>query len=974
MTSCTLSLRKARIDPLPHVPRQLEGASFACVTKGLELPVGGLAYVVRVQEPANKSRNRMNVQVVGLIDCYSRVWECEEPQGMLPARQPIVRLMRAAGENRDQGRVELLPADGPVRSVGRWTLAGNRVRFVGADDALGDAAKDDYTIAQAAALALVGWVLVPRALGLDSPRLTVSDVAEVLRARPLFEAIDEVVRLVEEEADRCFVGPAGVLEHLARMLRDAGAVGVKPIDLAPKPGDISTFDLSWTSIAGLAGMLGIQLPQGLPTITVLPGAPGRLDAPAVVPDIRLVRTIDYSNMFYIVYQPNQVSPDGARLLLEVESILNRFVMLSIELGRRRMLASATTRQCAELDAWLVERICDQAASHRDDIAAAEPPEPTLLDGRDNLRAPFGFGVTHRAAVDDESDVGVRIAFSQACEGLMVPYRLDYRLRFDAAADHLLVDASCPEACVMAREAYDADTDAFTELSQADREGRATRYAFHLCALIAMAGLWCSRRPSQVTVNLWRKTHEGDSPVATRLEGETCVLSARFGRAQAAQALEQADVSAWPRDFVDQFPHAYTLGANFALTGTCPLTDLNDVVQGGPGDVERREELRALARAGDVTLAIDSDRAPFDEKAVRLLCARQVKDMAIYEDSSRKLLADEVVTGYLDQGMLGALRAVRDIHDRTENIPLRQACDRLSDDILEERVAGDARDEIRNALSDVYGLRDSFRKATRAFQEDPASAVSSIEAALRHVDEARWFEDSQNRAYRYFDSYASRAIYGARCAGDLAGRELRLCADEYFLMNHRLATMLSDTLDRNEDAIAYAKRAVELAPSVAAARLRLARCYFCSFDYLSEIEELKSVLTVAWNPSDVGLALYWLGYAFWMTGDHDTGLACYQRSISFDPHLAEAVTAEVAEMARREGERPQLMSVDEMDELMAAAGVDVSVCVSNANLLCNAADAALRAGSVQLAQNLLGSAMAMLHDDALSPVIESLDAE
>ena len=84
MTTCELNLRKARLDTLPHVPQQLEGSTFACVTRGLELPMGGLAYVVRVLGPSDKGGNRMNVQVVGLIDCYSRVWECEEPQAMLP--------------------------------------------------------------------------------------------------------------------------------------------------------------------------------------------------------------------------------------------------------------------------------------------------------------------------------------------------------------------------------------------------------------------------------------------------------------------------------------------------------------------------------------------------------------------------------------------------------------------------------------------------------------------------------------------------------------------------------------------------------------------------------------------------------------------------------------------------------------------------------------------------------------------------
>lgn len=214
------------------------------------------------------------------------------------------------------------------------------------------------------------------------------------------------------------------------------------------------------------------------------------------------------------------------------------------------------------------------------------------------------------------------------------------------------------------------------------------------------------------------------------------------------------------------------------------------------------------------------------------------------------------------------------------------------------------------------------------------------------------------------------LYAERCLPADGDRTLRLCADEYYLAHHRLASMLADSLDRSEDAIAHARRCVEVAPSVGASYLRLARCYFCVFDYESEIDTLCRLLRVAWNPADVGMALYWMGYAFWMTDRKRAGMACYQRCVQFDRGLSEACTSEVAEFMRKEGLRPVAVSPEEEAEVFAAEGVELSLVAENTLILTKAASAALEAGSYRLAQNLLGSASVLLRDDALTPVLES----
>ena len=161
---------------------------------------------------------------------------------------------------------------------------------------------------------------------------------------------------------------------------------------------------------------------------------------------------------------------------------------------------------------------------------------------------------------------------------------------------------------------------------------------------------------------------------------------------------------------------------------------------------------------------------------------------------------------------------------------------------------------------------------------------------------------------------------------------------------------------------------------ATAYLRLARCYFAAFDYVSEIQTLKDMLRIAWNPTDVGMALYWMGYALWMTGQKRVGIACYQRCTSYDQNLAEPASAELTGfLAKEDAPDPTPLPEDEVDELLRGAGIDLDLCVANAAFLVRASDAALRAGSSELGVNLLGSAAVLLRDDALATVIESLSA-
>lgn len=1091
-----------RLEPLPG---QRRDDVFACVTRGLPMPPEGLAYVVRLAGDGGGEGAR-EVRVVGYVDRHARAFEADGPLGMAPAQAPDVVIKRFAGTNR--GCVELsgagfaasddAPAAGAVadadasgdapaakapvvrnpapvareaaaaasepRRVADVTFAANGdVTFSNTRVNLGANARA-LPMPEAVALAFVAFSLLPRQQHVSLQMMSVADVMRVLTSSDdLFAVVDQVLGAIGRAARHPLLNPPGILLYLAHLLRAAGMEGATPADVAdPSARPILPPGISIASPFGLISADALNAVEGGPQL----------------PEVYLVRTVDYADMFYVAFRADLVSARGRRMLLETESAINRFLLMARALERRGTLETATQAQCAELDRWLVDDVLHQL----DDRPADGDAAVERVAGVEGAAGAAGVaaGATGAAAADrldgdddtaaQDTDLEIRIAFAQACEALVLPYRLEYRFRLGETSDHLYVDASAPAATLMPCDAYDPETHAWGALSQEDVQAAESRYAAHVALLLGLTGLRVSARLAAVTVNVWRDARAGDRQDAVSADEQVCALSVAFDRERMARLLRAHEAFddaasgasgaiAWcarePFEAVRAFPHAYVMDARYRLGEVHPLADLDEVMQAhkavppvaaaevadacdvaeasgeadAPADATDDAAPAADAPTAPIATPTDApaeaadgvfqllgdaltlpagfagaagghapfvsasveedddatppvirinpmelDERPFDDDGRRLLVARRVRDMGIFEDVPRREIARRVTDVYWNHGVAAAVAALRDEHDRTESPLVRAACDRVSDALVSDRITRANADEIDAAFSDAYGLRRDARRLNDLAKSDPGAAYELLNAMIARVDDAGWFADTDTHVYRYFDSYATRALYAGRCADDRAGRDLRLVADEYFLAHHRLAALLSNSVSQAEEAIAHARRCVELAPSAATAYLRLARCYFAAFDYVSEIQTLKDMLRIAWNPTDVGMALYWMGYALWMTGQKRVGIACYQRCTSYDQNLAEPASAELTGfLAKEDAPDPTPLPEDEVDELLRGAGIDLDLCVANAAFLVRASDAALRAGSSELGVNLLGSAAVLLRDDALATVIESLSA-
>lgn len=979
----------SKVQKVPTPTGTPEGVGYCLVAQGIPLPAAGASWLVSFaagDDPTVEAKpmrrlpcilatcHACRVRILALIDEFGRVFATGEAVSMPPARTPDVQFKRYADRD-GAGCVEVAQEKAPafracefMEATGGIALTSSRVNL--GCDASG------LTLCAAAAVAFLVFWQFPHDGGYSLTGLGVRDALGKLRTTDVFEAAQGIIDMDDEAQGRPGVLVPGLVSYAAQTLREAGFDGVDAASLGetagPQDGIMPAGVPFLGSLASqpagdapqasqvaqhIAAMIGGALAaSGIPGLTVLGAAPGSANPAALAPQIKMMRTTKYADTFYVIFDPSQVNAEGARMLLEAEGLFNRLVGMQRAYGAEK-LQTMGPAETAELDAWCTDHA----------LAAADP----YLGGNPMHAQPAPAGA---------GDLDVRMAFARGCECLRLPYRLEYEFDYDAKGHTLVVEIASMPACVMPGLRWDKEQGYWQPCDEGMRQGLASRYAAFSLLACAAVGFWACPDVEQVWVNVRRgfgaaqklagASADGAKPepflilpgigeICAPTEPE-CVLSARLSRDQLNAMLVDADgrarCQADPFEALSRAPHVFSLDAHRRLVGVKPLFNLGD------------EPFASEEAVREVEL----DQRVLSEEGGAELAARRVCDLGIFEGASRKEEARRIMESFEGDDSLAAIAQARDAYERTENPLTRAALMRVIEGIATDAIEADSHDEAAVALDDIYGLQAQMARAAQAVGKNPREARRILEEMVDFSDMNGWFVDSKTRCFRYFDSYAARALYGLCCADDLAGRDLALCADEYFMAHYRLSSLLDDNIDASEQAIAHARRCVELAPSVAASYLRLARCYFSSFDYVSEIATLKSAFKIMWNPKDLGLALYWLGYAFCMTDELDAGMACYQRSVAYDRTLADVASTELRDLAERRGVEIKTFTEREAKLVLQGAGIDLDLCQRNIDFLVKAAGTVLDAGNKGLAFKLLGASAIGRHDDAMAPVLSSLE--
>lgn len=651
----------------------------------------------------------------------------------------------------------------------------------------------------------------------------------------------------------------------------------------------------------------LELPRRVPGGEQNPAVPGAVD-------VRLARTRSYANAFYLGFDQDAVAPAGRSALLCLESVLNRFWLMVEDLTARGALSTASEQECERTERRILANLTRQAP-----VVDAES------------------GVFEGEGASAESEWDARLRFCHACERFRMPYRLSYRLRINHDARTMGVEATCPVSEHMMPLAWEAGSESWVERPERELFSDQAGYARSVARLMLAAAFACDPAVDTVSIDIVRDTPARERVVSGVVSRELFI------------ALEQGGT---PVDDVFVACGLRTLASDDGRL--LPIAAARDL----EGD-----ELCPPERYASPEI----DERPVTVHAGELRNVARVEDLSISEGGERVKLSEQVADAYEAEGRDGALRVLKDLHDRTEDLTVRTVCTKAEMAVSEGTLGEDPRRTLADLFSDAWGLRALRVRATAQAEQDPAAARETLEQIVLLAEADGSFSDTSHVRWRYFDSYAARALFAFE---DEDARPVRPLPDELFAAHHGIATLLHGSFEEHEVALEHALKCIELAPTTAAGYLALARTYFLAGDYASEIDALRRMFDIAWNPTDVGLALYWLAFALWRTGDPATGAACYLQCMKYDPSLREIAVRELDELLR-ESPRQRYLGLEDSAAAVERAGFSLSSIERNAQRLLDAARIVADNGSLSLAATLLSSALRTVRDDALYPVLESL---
>lgn len=906
----------AKRDVLRCVPLMPSGVTYGYISSGLAMPKGGACYVAAFDNPANTSKAR----IVAYIDWFGRAYSCDEPLAQEPLRDPDlvvytcednVESAEANSENDNAtspARLDVFLGDGSRRTVAEARVA-NVVNTRKAEFSY--MAIDD---------------LFPGKFEVANP----SRYLEFMSIAYL--AFVEFARCTEWES-----------KSASSDSSDHGVISDEAFDLAAVFSRFQQSDFfdainrevleaetSWTEHPERARGIERFLVNGLRD-SGLVGVSGdalTVEGAAEGPNARLIRTSRYSNLFFLDFVYNtqtECLEDGAfascdatreirHKLLRAEGALNRFLMVSNFLeSEEDDTFEQTEEEISKLADSFVEYLC---------VQAPDPKTPLETTGRWD---------TH-------------LAIAQAGELWRAPYRIPYEFCLNEACTEVGFNLAVPCKFAMAQTHWDSDVDDYRPYTSFELSAIEARYAAHAALLAASSAFHASASIERVCVNCLRDGNRDD-----------IVISAEFDRKTLCEAYSASEANA----FKEPFETLSRFNARFNLEGDNELYGIDKLFSLGQG---------AFKSSFERLVAIDT--TPFNGKARDMLHVDCPMRMSIFEDGQRRAYADEV-SAALDAGVENAELALKQIHDRTEDLLVRDICNRLLAAFSEGSLGETSFLEVKEAFMDAYGLKPAMMRASSLMRDDDPAAIGLLEELAAQGDAIDGFNDTSRVCYRYFDSYETRAIYAKRCLDDAKGRIVNPLADEVFLAHDSLAQELTTTMTGADEALRHAQCCIELSPARAYSYLRAARAYFMKDDYENEVKMCCKALEVTWKVDDAGLAFYWLAYSFWKLEKYDAAVACYKRCSMLNSYMAAEAKAELDELLSSvKGLKRH--SVEEDEAILQAHGVPLNALTENAEFLLAAARETIDSSAVSLGCILAAAAVRVSRDDAIVPALRALN--
>lgn len=649
--------------------------------------------------------------------------------------------------------------------------------------------------------------------------------------------------------------------------------------------------------------------------------------------LRLVRTSNYANIFFIGYEDGEDNHDPT-LAWSIEGALNRF-LLGVE-ATDDDAVSLTDAQCFDLQRFLMGK------------AATQTPSTKLASG---LSSPSPEGLWE-----------VLSKISASFEHARMPYRIVARLALDNDIKRAALDVKVPSGAMMPASKFDASTNTWVPYTREERDDMAMRYALALGLMLV--SIVFTEAPAVDIVDIVlrpaAKAAADEDAEHASAKREYAWCAAQFTREQYAQTDGFAEARK-----ADPFKAYYEADANFSV----PDADPFEALKSSPIYEAKKKNMHR----GEVACAKGADAFGCDTRG----------GLSIYFDIAARETAEKIADAVaLSANTTEAVKIVREHQEQAGSIEGREGepYTRLMAALAEGKL--DAHDQ--NAVVDLFlGEDECYLAYKRAHaledEEKPEEAVTVLADALSSAALNDGFIDSTEVIYRNFDSYASRVIYNLIRAGKLdgpaairddLGKEVCLVPDSMFMCLLAAADILEGSFERSEEALRYCERAITMGPTVGAGYRQLGRIHMLVGEMDHAATALKTGLGIMIQPNDIAGAYYQLAYVLWKSGQASLGAACYIKSIATAPFVANAASTELQELIEETG--ITLPEKDEIDGILAQAGIPVAPTTEILDALSAAAVVAVDEELFPVARNLLALTLRYRNDDALVNVLRYLE--
>lgn len=642
--------------------------------------------------------------------------------------------------------------------------------------------------------------------------------------------------------------------------------------------------------------------------------------------LRLVRTKKYADTYYLGTNDDEAAAPFRRTIWALEGALNRFLLVSESLGDRA--AAASESEVGQWDYYLIESVARQ-------MPLAESP----VDAQD-------------AAAGEWS---IRLGIAQAVERLRLPFRFTTDFRVNAEGGIVAFDAVAPDASVMPKSRWRDEAAGWSEVSQAEREVQAMRYAMRLALMLAAIAFYQSVSIERVAVAVRPVSDGTDEPGGSGefpQEGPPRLFSVEFERAAFCgnSAYRQAGEG-------DPFPFFNWAGALI-----------------GQADIASPLEDERLANPLR-TMPPEISEQPLPEFACAPLGASELSDLAVNYSAKRRHTGEQLADAIAKaESATERIRIVSAVKDASADLDVQEACTRLMVALTADEIdPGDQNAIVNRFLGEDELIAAITQARVMAERGEIDEAVTMLALAIGKAEQSGRFADTADTVFRCFDSYASRVVYNrARQAGRFerdANRRVELAPDSLYFCCLEVVKMLEHSFDRTEEALGYGKRCMELAPTGGPGYLQTARTYMLVGDMDNTIATINRYLELAILPNEIAMGYYQLAYAEWKAGRLAAGVAGYLKSMTTSPIIYDQARLELEELLNEP--EANLLPPDEIDEVLAAHGVVLAPSEEAFDRLLEASAAAVDAGLFVVARSVLAAYCQHRPDDAIVNVLRSL---